>query len=160
MPNGKQKGKRGELELCHVLKELFGWDARRSVQYTGNAGDADLIVDQMPGLFVECKRVEALNLPKALALAVTQAGSQLPAVFHRRNRDDLGWLLTLRLTDLTRLLEMVSSATAQEPSDPASQSDGTLCLPPGCSESRRQWRTALPSTERTTGQGGCQPDRS
>lgn len=155
MPNGKQKGKRGELELCHVLRELFGWDVRRSVQYNGNAGDADLIVDQMPGLFVECKRVEALNITKALALAVTQAGSQLPAVFHRRNRDDLGWLLTLRLTDLTRLLEMVSSATAQEPSDPASQSDGTSSLPPGCVESRRPWPTALPATERTTGPRAC-----
>jgi hypothetical protein len=159
MPNGKQKGKRGELELCHVLTELFGWEARRSQQFNGNAGDADLIVKEMPELFVECKRVEALSLPKAMSLAVTQAGTQLPAIFHRRNRDSLGWLLTIRLTDLTRLVEMVSSATAQEQSDRASQRDGTLCLPPGCSESRRQWRTALPSTERTTGQGGCQPDR-
>ena len=156
MTNGKQKGKRGELELCHVLKELFGWDARRSVQYNGNAGDADLIVDQMPGLFVECKRVEALNLPKALALAVTQAGSQLPAVCHRRNRDDLGWLLTIRLADLMRLLEMVSSATSQGPSDQASPSDGTSSLPPGCAESRRPWPTEPPSTVSATGPGACQ----
>jgi hypothetical protein len=155
MPNGKQKGKRGELELCHVLKELFGWEARRSQQFNGNAGDADLIVKEMPELFVECKRVEALNLPKALSLAVTQAGSQLPAVFHRRNRDELGWLLTLRLTDLMRLLEMVSSATSQGPSDQASPSDGTSSLAPGCVESRRPWPTALPSTARTTGPRAC-----
>lgn len=156
MTNGKAKGKRGELELCHVLKELFGWDARRAQQYNGNAGDADVLVAQMPELFVECKRVEALSLPKAMALAVTQAGDQLPAVFHRRNRDDLGWLLTIRLKDLMRLLEMVSSATAPGPSDQASPSDGISSLPPGCEESRRPWPTALPSTARTTGSGGCQ----
>lgn len=156
MTNGKAKGKRGELELCHVLKELFGWDARRSQQYNGNAGDADVLVQQMPELFVECKRVEALNLPKAMALAVTQAGNQLPAVFHRRNRDDMGWLLTLRLTDLMRLLEMVSSATSQGPYDQASPSAGTLCLPPGCAESRRPWPTALPATAKTTGPRACQ----
>jgi hypothetical protein len=156
MPNGKAKGKRGELELCHVLKELFGWDARRSQQYNGNAGDADVLVQQMPELFVECKRVEALSLPKAMALAVTQAGRQLPAVFHRRNRDELGWLLTIRLTDLMRLLEMVSSATSQGPSAQASPSVGTSSLPPGCVESRRQWPTALPATAKTTGPRACQ----
>lgn len=109
MVNGKAKGKRGELELCHVLKELFGWDAERSVQYNGNAGDSDLIVKQMPMMFLECKRVQALNLPKAMELAVQQAGEKLPAVFHRRDREP--WLLTIRLSDLMELCLMVSQSS-------------------------------------------------
>lgn len=109
MVNGKAKGKRGELELCSVLRKLFGWDVQRSVQYNGNAGDADLIVRQVPGLFVECKRVQALNVQKAMETAVAQAGAKLPAIFHRRNQSD--WLLTIRLSDLTALSQMVSQSS-------------------------------------------------
>jgi hypothetical protein len=110
--NGKAKGKRGELELCHVLKELFGWDASRSQQYNGNAGDSDLIVRQIPGLFLECKRVQSLNLSKAMALAVEQAGPKLPAVFHRKDRED--WMITVRLSDLTALSQMVSQLSVMQ----------------------------------------------
>ena len=113
MVNGKAKGKRGELELCYVLKELFGWDASRSQQYNGNAGDSDLIVRQMPRLFLECKRVQALNLSGAMELAAQQAGSKLPAVFHRKDRED--WLLTIRLSDLMEFCQMVSQSSAMLP---------------------------------------------
>lgn len=125
MVNGKAKGKRGELELCHVLKKLFGWEAARSQQYNGNAGDSDLIVRQMPGLFLECKRVQSLNLSKAMELAVEQAGPKLPAVFHRKDRED--WMLTIRLSDLTALSRMVSQLSAMRagPSGPTCPSDST-----------------------------------
>lgn len=112
MVNGKAKGKRGELELCQYLRESFGWEASRSQQYNGNAGDSDLVVRQMPRLFVECKRVQALNVPGAMTLAAQQAAvaNKLPALFHRRDRED--WLVTLRLSDLTAFCEMVSQSSA------------------------------------------------
>ena len=54
----------------------------------------------LPGVHVEVKRVERLNISQAMAQAVRDAerfkdGS--PAVFHRRNRE--GWLVTMQLSD-------------------------------------------------------------
>jgi hypothetical protein len=129
MTNGKQKGKRGELELCRVLKELFGWDARRSVQFNGNAGDADLVVPEAPNLFVECKRVQALNLGKAMNLAIQQAGPKLPAIFHRRNNEE--WMVTVRCSDLMAFSRMLTgglSSTTPAQSGPTSK-DGTTSSP-------------------------------
>ena len=113
--NGRAKGKRGELELCHYLKTLFGWHAERSQQYSGNAGTADVLIRQLPMMFVECKRVQNLNLHEAVGKAVDQAEEKLPAVFHRKNNHP--WLLTIRLSDLNRLVEMVKSvrSTPQGP---------------------------------------------
>ncbi len=130
MVNGKQKGKRGELELCHVLKESFGWDAERSVQYNGNAGDSDLLVRQMPAMFLECKRVQSLSVSKAMETAVRQAGSKLPCLFHRRDREP--WLLTIRLADLMELCRMVTQSSAMQVGRcaPTCPSDSTSSPPP------------------------------
>lgn len=54
----------------------------------------------LPGVHIECKRVERLNISQAMAQAIRDAerfkdGS--PAVFHRRNRE--GWLVTMQLSD-------------------------------------------------------------
>ena len=91
----REKGKRGELELAKLFRE-YGYDARRGQQYCGAAGNADVI--GLPGIHVECKRVEKLNLLDAMAQAVHDAlAGRLPAVFHRRDRCE--WLVTMRLTD-------------------------------------------------------------
>lgn len=93
--NSKQKGKRGELELVHKLKE-HGFDTRRSVQYNGKAdeGQADLI--GLPGIHIESKRVEKLNLYDAMAQAKHDAKeNELPTVFHRKNNSK--WLVTMEL---------------------------------------------------------------
>ena len=51
-----------------------------------------------PGVHIECKRVERLNILDAIAQAVHDAKDGLfPAVFHRRNRSE--WLVTMRLSD-------------------------------------------------------------
>ena len=91
--NSKSKGKRGELELCRKLRE-YGYSCSRSVQYCGANGDADVV--GLPGIHIECKRVERLNLTDAMhqAMRDTRAG-ELPAVFHRRN--DEPWLVTMPL---------------------------------------------------------------
>ena len=91
--NSREKGKRGELELCRKLRE-YGYSCSRSVQYCGANGDADVV--GLPGIHIECKRVERLNLTDAMhqAMRDTRAG-ELPAVFHRRN--DEPWLVTMPL---------------------------------------------------------------
>ena len=101
MINGKQKGKRGELELCEFLRAL-GVEARRGVLYTGGTDSPDVITDFF-GVHFECKRVEKGNLYDWLDQAINDAGSKLPVVAHKRNRRD--WVAVIRLDDLVRLLQ-------------------------------------------------------
>lgn len=92
--NGKQKGKRGELELAKKLRE-YGYDARRSVQYSGANGDADVV--GLPGVHIECKRVERLNLEDAMAQSKHDAREgEIPVVMHRKNNCE--WLCTMPLS--------------------------------------------------------------
>lgn len=93
--NSRQKGSRGERELAKIFRE-HGYEARRGQQYCGISGDADVV--GLPGIHVECKRVEKLNLLDAMEQAVRDAkDGELPAVFHRRDRCE--WLVTMRLED-------------------------------------------------------------
>lgn len=93
--NSKQKGARGERELAAIFRD-HGYPARRGQQYCGVNGDADVI--GLPGIHVECKRVEKLNLIDAVRQAVRDAKKgKIPVVFHRKDRSE--WLVTMRLED-------------------------------------------------------------
>lgn len=99
--NSRRKGKEGELELAGILKK-YGYACRRSQQYCGAAGDADVV--GLPGVHIECKRVEALNIDKAMEQARTDAKEgEIPAVFHRKNRQ--GWKVTMDLEDFMKLYQ-------------------------------------------------------
>lgn len=109
--NSRKKGKTGELEACQVLRDLFGWVARRTQQYSGwhpNNDSPDIVCDQTPSVFWEIKRAERLCVPKAMQVAVKQAGRKLPALLHRQSRSE--WLLTIRLSDLPRLCHAYETA--------------------------------------------------
>ena len=122
--NSRQKGKRGELDLCHSLISVLGWSGtRRAQQFNGNAGHADVVIPQMPGMFPECKLVNRFNLSEAMKVAVEQCRGLIPVVFHRRDREE--WMVTVRLSDWRALSEMVCNATPQVQSDPTSQKDTT-----------------------------------
>ena len=56
--NSRNKGKRGELELAHLLK-TYGYPAERGVQYSGLKGNADVV--GVEGLHIECKRSERVT---------------------------------------------------------------------------------------------------
>ena len=100
MINSKKKGKNGELELSHKLQEYGYNNVRRSQQYAGIYGDADLI--NLDGIHIECKRVEKLNLYDAMSQAIHDAkDGSFPTVFHRKNRCD--WLVTMKLEDWINL---------------------------------------------------------
>lgn len=93
--NSKAKGCRGERELATILRE-YGYDSRRGQQFSGGPDSPDVI--GLPGIHIECKRVETLNIHEAMKQAIRDAaGRFLPAVFHRRNRGE--WLVTMRLKD-------------------------------------------------------------
>ena len=100
--NSRSKGKRGELELARRLRE-YGYDSRRGQQYSGANGDADVV--GLPGIHIECKRVEKLNIYDAIAQSRHDSlHGELPAVFHRKNNCE--WLVTMSIDDFMRLYSM------------------------------------------------------
>lgn len=97
--NSRAKGARGERELAGKLKE-YGYEARRGQQYCGSNGDADVV--GLPGIHIECKRVERLNLADAMEQAEADARlGEKPAVFHRRAHCE--WQVTMMLDDWIEL---------------------------------------------------------
>ena len=95
MIDSRRKGKRGELELSRRLRE-YGYDCRRGQQYNGADGSADVV--GLPGIHIECKRLQHLNLYDAMAQSRHDARSyETPVVMHRK--DDHEWLVTMRLED-------------------------------------------------------------
>ena len=100
--NSRQKGKRGELELVHILRE-YGFDVRRGQQYCGANGDADIV--GIDGLHIECKRVEKLNINEALMQSTQDAKeNEIPCVMHRRNGEP--WKVTLWLDHFVNVCEV------------------------------------------------------
>lgn len=99
--NSRQKGKRGELELAHVLLES-GLLARRGQQYSGIGGD-DVVVQGYEHWHIECKLVEKLNLTKAVEQAVRDAKGRVPIVAHRKNRGD--WMVTMPIKEWLELVK-------------------------------------------------------
>ena len=95
--NSRNKGKTGELELASRLREEGFPEVRRSQQYAGYNGDADLV--GLPEIHVEVKRVERLNIHDAMDQSVrdSEKTGETPAVFHRKNNTP--WLVTMRLDD-------------------------------------------------------------
>ena len=93
--NSRAKGAAGERELAKKLRE-HGYDCRRGQQYCGANGDADVI--GLPGIHIECKRVERLNIDEAMLQAIKdRREDEFPAVFHRKNNGK--WQVNMLLED-------------------------------------------------------------
>lgn len=93
--NSKQKGARFERLLASRLRE-HGYDTRRTAQYCGNTGDAADVVG-LPGIHIEAKHQERMQLYEWMAQAKRDAKSGLPAVFHKKNNAPI--LVTMELDD-------------------------------------------------------------
>lgn len=97
--NSKKKGSRGELEFANLCKE-YGFNTRRSEQYCGANGDADVI--GLPNIYIEVKRVESLNIEKAMGkLREDNLKKDLGILAHRKNNK--GWLVTMDFEDWMEL---------------------------------------------------------
>lgn len=92
----QRKGAVGERELVEVLNG-YGYSVERGGSQTyGTVPD----VTGLPGIHIECKRVERLNLYEAMQQAIGDSErfkDGMPAVFHRKNRQP--WCVTMRLQD-------------------------------------------------------------
>lgn len=100
--NGRQKGARGEREAAAFAREHWGAvKARRGAQ-NGVSGGRD-VEDVLPGVRVEVKREERLNVARAYRQAVEDAAREggVPVVMHRPNRKP--WRLTFNARDAVRI---------------------------------------------------------
>jgi len=101
----KRKGAVGERELAAELTWVFNIDAHRGRQYHGGPGTPD-VVAEIPGVHIECKRCEKLNLYNALEQARKDAPGDVPIVAHRKNRKD--WVVITGLYDLPDLVRRLA----------------------------------------------------
>lgn len=94
--NSRAKGAKGERELAGILRNNGFQNARRGQQYSGANGDADIV--GLPGIHIECKRNERLNVYEAIDQAKRDAlDPKYPTVMWRKNNHE--WLVTMRLSD-------------------------------------------------------------
>ena len=98
----QHKGADGERELAAVLRE-YGYEIKRGGSLSfGEAPD----LAGLPGIHIECKRVERLNVSEAMHQAIRDSEAfrdGAPTVFHRRSREP--WLVTMRLADWMTLYD-------------------------------------------------------
>ena len=92
----QRKGAEGERELAALLRE-YGYPVERGGSLSfGEAPD----LTGLPGVHIEVKRVERLNVPETMKQAARDAEKfhdGAPTLFHRRSREP--WLVTMRLQD-------------------------------------------------------------
>lgn len=104
MTNSRQKGKRMELEVVHLL-EKYGFNARRGQQFKGTEDSPDVIHD-MTGMFIEVKAREQFSindLYKTLDQAQEEAAKGEDALlFYTKNRKP--WLVVM---DAERFMEIM-----------------------------------------------------
>lgn len=95
----RDKGKRFERWVASFFKE-YGITAKRTAQFCGKTGQAG-DVEGVPGVHIECKAVEKLNLEAAYQQSVRDAQAadkgQYPIVIHKRSRRPA--MVTMALED-------------------------------------------------------------
>lgn len=99
--SSQRKGRGGELELVQLLHS-YGFQDVRPGKPISYGEEPDVV--GLPGVHIECKRVERLNVPEAMQQAERDAQrfqDGIPVLFHRRNRQP--WLVTLHLEDFVQI---------------------------------------------------------
>ena len=118
--SSQRKGADGERELVAIL-QAEGYEVERGASMTfGEVPD----LSGLPGVHIECKRVEKLNLLEAMKQATRDAErfkDGEPCVFHRRNRSP--WLVSMPLTSWLKLYKAAFSRA--EPRTAAQEKGGS-----------------------------------
>lgn len=112
--NANRKGKDFERWVARWFQENLGTPACRGQQHSGSPDSPD-VRDAVPGVHVECKADERLNIHAAMEQSIRDAGPLTPIVIHKRNHKPV--LLTCRLEDLVTLAVRVYMALEIENGD-------------------------------------------
>lgn len=96
----RDKGKKGELALMHVLRDTYGFDVRRGYVFHN---EPDIV--GLYGIHCEvktCSRMDALGWMSQAEIASEKHQDGLPTVFFRlvsKTQRGLPWLVMMRFTD-------------------------------------------------------------
>ena len=100
----RQKGKAGEREFAKILREM-GFEARRSKQYSGEGGTADLITS-ISGLHIEVKRRTKIGAARFMDQAERdRLDSDIPLIAMREDRGE--WHVMVKAKDLAALARKI-----------------------------------------------------
>lgn len=100
----REKGKRGEREVAEILRQM-GLAARRSQQYSGSEGTADLVTS-LAGTHWEVKRYSRIAACRFMDQAEEDAlVNDVPVVALREDRS--AWMVMVKLSDLPRLAQKI-----------------------------------------------------
>ena len=109
--SSQRKGADGERELAALLRE-YGYPVERGGSLSfGEVPD----LTGLPGVHIECKRVEQLRPYDWMAQAERDAvrfGDDLPAVFFSRSRSP--WLVVMKLGDWMGLYDRQKATETDE----------------------------------------------
>lgn len=114
----KEKGARGERMLVHFLESL-GLTAKRGYVFLKQSD-----LTGLAGIHVECKFVEALNVRKAMAQAISEAQKRkdgMPTVFWKKSREP--WITIMLTEDWVKLYKLARWNTK---SDVTERADSTV----------------------------------
>jgi len=105
MINSRQKGAAGEREWAGFLRRVWNAvTARRGCQYAGGPDSPD--VTGVPGLHFEVKRVERLNIYRAMDQALAECGDNVGCCAHRINNGD--WMVTFPADDVLAFVKAIN----------------------------------------------------
>ena len=91
----RRRGANAERELANILRDQYGYDVHRGYVFHH---ESDMV--GLKGIHPEVKRVEKLNIHKAMDQAIEESEKRqdgIPTVFFRRNRGK--WMVTMQLED-------------------------------------------------------------
>lgn len=130
----RNKGKRGEREVASIIRDMTGWDVRRTVRQ--HDGDRDLC--GIPGWSAEVKNCARLALPAWWRQAVEQAAKERlrPVLLYKVPRR--GWRA------LWHLSALVDGVPGWE--TPALSAESMSDLSMTCDTSIEAWVTVALST--------------
>jgi len=101
----RNKGARGERFVANFLREALGTYTRRGQQFKGTPDSPDVV--GLPGIHIESKFVESLNLQKAFSQAESESGDNIPVVFHKKNHKPL--MITLKAENMVEFCAIIRS---------------------------------------------------
>ena len=106
--NSRRKGKAGELEAAKAVCNALGIkEMRRSQQFCGKAGDADIV--GLDGVHMEVKRYKRISSIDFLRQAESDClKGDVPIVLMRENGDKQ-WVVQVRLDYLSDLILALNS---------------------------------------------------
>lgn len=100
--SSKRKGKEGELDLAHILRDVYGYEVRRGYTFQH---ESDVI--GLPGIHIECKNQKSPSVYTAYEQAVEESEKRkdgIPVVMSHKTNDGnakkaSGWKVFLSLED-------------------------------------------------------------